>query len=238
MATSQTIGIDMPEDFPTTAHNAVNVKLGSYQTRAPSMWAEYASGWNAVAIRFKTTTAADAMFTASISRFSRPTHDEYQVQNEELFSFFVNGYATIESFSYALFAMGGLLRPADFSMCIPDQLRAITPSLTRKKYATHFLDTAVEQALSALLDDPTYKEWGYIRNVLAHRTAPSRQYFMSITEGLQGDSTPPDDPDPVWQISGGLPLNEHTTSEKRAWLVRHLTDCVHATVSFVNAQFP
>jgi hypothetical protein len=29
MATSQTIGIDMPEDFPTTAHNAVNVKLVS-----------------------------------------------------------------------------------------------------------------------------------------------------------------------------------------------------------------
>jgi hypothetical protein len=236
MATSQTIGIDMPEDFPTTAYNAVSVKLRSYQRCAPSIWTDYATAWNAVARRFKTTTDADAIFIASISRFPQ-THDEYQVQEEALFVFFVAGYAVIESFSYALFALGAMRRANDFLMCTPDQLRAITPSLTRKKYATHFFATAVEQALSALLDDPTYKEWGNIRNVLAHRTAPSRQYFASIHEGLQSD-TPPDNPDPVWQVSGGRPLNEHTTREQRAWLVRHLTDCVQATESFVNAEFP
>ena len=78
MAISQTIGIDMPGDFPAAAHDAVSVKLGPYQPRDPAVWTEYAGGWNAVAYRFKTTTVADGTFTASIRR-SRQTLDEHQI---------------------------------------------------------------------------------------------------------------------------------------------------------------
>ena len=38
MAISRTIGIDMPDDFPTTAYDVVNAKLGSYQQRNPNVW--------------------------------------------------------------------------------------------------------------------------------------------------------------------------------------------------------
>ena len=46
MAISRTIGIDMPDDFPTTAYDVVNAKLGSYQQRNTNVWTEYAGGWN------------------------------------------------------------------------------------------------------------------------------------------------------------------------------------------------
>ena len=123
---SRSIGIDMPIDFPTNSHNAVAVKLGSYRPRAPDVWAEHASGWNAVASRYKLASRADEKFTASIT-LSVPTLDEYQVQAEALFIFFTAGYASIESFTYALFALGALLKPIDFPMSKPEDRKAINP---------------------------------------------------------------------------------------------------------------
>jgi hypothetical protein len=72
MAISRTIGIDMPDDFPTTAYDVVNAKLGSYQQRNPNVWTQYAGGWNAIAFRFKTATVADDRFTESIKHFPQP----------------------------------------------------------------------------------------------------------------------------------------------------------------------
>jgi hypothetical protein len=66
MVISQTIGIDMLGDFPTTAHNGVNDKLKPYQPRNPNEWSEYGSGWNAIAFRFSAAADADATFTASL----------------------------------------------------------------------------------------------------------------------------------------------------------------------------
>ena len=101
MVISQTIGIDMPGDFPTIAHNAVNDKLKLCQPRNPKVWSEYAGGWNAIAFRFSAAADADATFTASV-KLPVASLEEYQVQEKALFAFFVTGYAAIESFTYAL----------------------------------------------------------------------------------------------------------------------------------------
>jgi len=235
MAISQTIGIDMPNDFPTTAHDAVNTKLGPCRARAPAMWAEYAGGWNAIAIRFRTAADADGSFTASI-RAAVPSLDEYQVQEQALFAFFVTGYAAIESFSYALFALGALLQPTDFPMCTQKDFKNIYPAFTAKKFATHFVGASAQAALSGLVNDNMYVQWGLIRNVLAHRAAPPRLYEVSIHERTSGQNTSTSST--VWQIVGGLVLNETTTSLWRAWLATQLAVCVQATESFVNAKFP
>ena len=81
MAIAQTIGIEMPSDFPTVPYNAVAGRLGGrYQSQNPVVWGEYAGGWNAVAIRFRTAAGADERFTASIKRTAAPPHDERQAQ--------------------------------------------------------------------------------------------------------------------------------------------------------------
>ncbi len=222
MAISKIIGIDMPGDFPTTAHDAVGVKLGPYQTGNPDVWTEYGGGWNAIAFRFKTATVADDRFTASIRQFPQPPLDEYQVQEEALFTFFVAGFAVIESFAFALFALGAMLQPANFPM---SNLQVITPTLTKNKFAAHFAGTPIEAALSALLADPTYENWRLIRNVLAHRTAPSRHHDLVLVTGRGGGQAR----STKWQVIGGLVLNDQTTSENRTWLATQLAKCIQAT---------
>jgi hypothetical protein len=238
MAISKTIGIDMPGDFPTIAYDAVNIRLGPYQPGNPQVWTEYAGGWNAIAFRFATTTAADNRFTASIKHFPQPSFDEYHVQEEALFHFFVTGLAVIESFFYALFALGALRQPTNFPMSTADDLRAIAPVLTKRKFATHFAGTPIEAVLSDLLADPIYKSWCDIRNVLAHRTAPPRHHFMVLTVG--GGSGTSQVGSTTWQVTGGrgLVLNDQTTSDKRTWLAAQVARCILATESFVTINFP
>jgi hypothetical protein len=240
MAISRTIGIDMPDDFPTTAYDVVNAKLGSYQQRNPNVWTQYAGGWNAIAFRFKTATVADDRFTESIKHFPQPPLEEYQAQ-EEAFMFFLAGFAVIESLAYALFALGAMLQPANFPMSTDDARQAIKPTLTKKKFAIHFASTPVEAALSAfladLLADPTYKKWRLIRNALAHRTAPPRQHVTELGTGGGGGGTSQLG-STTWQVIGGLVLNDRTTSDKRKWLTEQLARSIQATESFVNINFP
>lgn len=237
MAISKTIGIDMPDDFPTTPHDAVNLKLGPYQPGKPDVWMEYGGGWNAIAFRFKTAAVADDRFTASIRKFPRPPLDEYQVQEEALFVFFVAGFAVIESFAFALFALGAMLQPANFPMSTAADLRAINPILTKNKFAAHFPGTSVDLALSALLADPAYKNWRCIRNVLAHRTAPPRHHNLVLATGGGGGGTSQAG-STKWQVAGGLVLNDQTTSDNRIWLAEQLAKCIQASESFVSINFP
>ena len=127
MAVAPTIGIDMPADFPTTEHDSVNVQLAPYQPKTPIVWGEYAGGWNAVAIRFKTAADADDRFTASIAQSASPAPYPRQAQEEDLFTFFVAGFASIESFAYACFALGAMLQPANFPTATPQDLTRIKP---------------------------------------------------------------------------------------------------------------
>ena len=63
-----TVGIDMPDDFPSVQYNCVHDNLRQYRDRDPdsAQWLEYAAGWNAVAIRFKSMADADEHFTCQI----------------------------------------------------------------------------------------------------------------------------------------------------------------------------
>jgi hypothetical protein len=228
---SDAIGIEMPQDFPTEAHNTLVRILGPYQPSNPVVWSELAAGWNAVATRFRSTANADQAYTASISSTNAlKSHEELHLQNEALFAFFVNGYAALDSFAYAVFSMGALLRPSSFPMDTPAHLRAITPKATQSRFTAHFPNTSIEARLSALLIDPKFERWGLIRNVLAHRAAPARHHHMHI------GSSSPDTTD--WEILDGIALNEQTTASERPWLATTLTDCVVAMADFATVNFP
>jgi hypothetical protein len=236
MTLAQTIGIDMPHDFPTSAYNAVNVKLGPERPRDPDVWGEYGAGWNAVASRFKMVADADDRFTRLIRQ--NPSHNDIQAQQEALFTFFVGGYAVIESYAYATYAIGALIRPTDFPMLTDNDLRSISPISTQRKYAAHFVGTSIDLELTSFIEpnvDPAFQEWGLIRNVLAHRIAPSRRIHVSIHEGPRPDTTPVRPTE--WKIMGGLVLNERTTSDRRAWLAKTLVRLVNAADAFAQTHF-
>ncbi len=231
MAISQAIGIDMPLDFATDAHNSVVQRLGKYQKNNAEIWSELAGGWNAVAHRFNTMANADQKYTASLKLAGSAAPPDHRViQEEALFAFFVAGYAALESLGYAAFAMGALLRPADFPMVTPANRRAVTPNAALSKFSLCFPGTQIETRLSALIVDPNFKRWGLIRNVLAHRSAPARHHHMSV-----GSQAPHKT---EWEISGGLTIDDRTTSKERPWLATMLAGCLEATADFARANFP
>jgi len=132
------IGIDMPNDFPTLAHNNVTGKLGTHQRHA--LWPECAAGWNAVARRFFAAAKADDLFTGSITKNGAgPAVDERQIQEEALFVFFVAGLSAIESLAYTLYAVGAILQPGHFPMSLPGHFKAINPSQIHPGSICHLL---------------------------------------------------------------------------------------------------
>jgi hypothetical protein len=232
MGKSAAIGIDMPNDFHTDAHNEVVTKLGPYKPQsAPNViWDGLVSGWNAVAIRFKTVANADEKYTVSIrSKEAFSSSDERVVQQEALFAFFVNGYAALESFAYAAFAMGAMLRPADFPMSTQADLRVINLNTTNSRFTTNFSGTVIQATLSALVRDANFCRWGLIRNVLAHRSEPPRQYHLTV-----GGRAPHK---AVWEIIDGVSIDDQTTASNRRWLATALAECITAAEAFVTANF-
>jgi hypothetical protein len=230
MAVSQAIGIDMPNDFCTAAHNAIVKKLGPFRPQNPAIWSELAAGWNAVAIRFKSLANADERYTVSIkSEEASSSHHELLTQQEALFAFFMNGYAALESFAYAMFAMGAMVCPDDFPMKTPGHRQAINPATTKMRFTEKFGGTIIEARLAALIGDPQFKRWGGIRNVLAHRCEPPRHHHLSI-----GGSTPRRTD---WEIVDGLAIDDQTTASSRPWLATTLAGCVTAAEAFATANF-
>src|SRR5437763_13200806 len=112
-----TVGLEMPQDFPTDPYNAVHDSINSWPNRPDVPWLEYALAWNAVAYRFQALADHCDTFTASVNRAGgAPSMSERYVQERELFNFFSNGLAAIESFFYGLYAIASMLDPAKFPM--------------------------------------------------------------------------------------------------------------------------
>jgi hypothetical protein len=230
MSLSNAVGINMPDDFNTAAHNAVVERISPHRPSNPAVWSELASGWNAVAIRFKSMANADERYTASIrSKGAFGSSDERVIQEEALFAFFMNGFSTIDSFGYAAFGMGAMLRPSDFPMTTPASLRAINLTLARSRFSINFPGSAIEGTLSTLISDPQLAQWGSIRHVLVHRSAPPRHHHVTV------GANAPDKTD--WEIAGGRSINDQTTAIARLWLATTLRDCLLAAETFVTATF-
>src|SRR4051812_46965066 len=93
-----TVGLEMPDDFPVDAYNAVHARVSPKREPRPAAWPEWASAWNAVAYRFQSCVEHAAAFTKSIRQHGdAPAPPTRYIQERELFNFFTNGLAAIES---------------------------------------------------------------------------------------------------------------------------------------------
>lgn len=174
--------------------------------------------------------SSDASFTKSFRRGGKaPPPNERYVQERELFGFFVTGVSAIECFCYSLFAVGGMLKPEEFTISEPGQLKAITPHKTTAQFAKVFSHVEVTHALGELLHDDRYDEWCTIRNILAHRLAPGRQFTQSFPPQ-------PLDEHVLW-TEGAIPIDIATTSTRRAWLATTIRQLLNATDAFTAHHF-
>jgi hypothetical protein len=222
----------MPQDFDVDSYNAVHKCLQSKITPNKDVWGCYAGGWNAITYRFLTVDESDKKFTESINKAGgAPVPCERYIQERELFSFFVNGLATIESFCFAIYAIGVLVGPSKFSMSTQRKLSNITPKNTVRKFKKGYPNEQVTKELQKLVESDEFECWKDIRNVLAHRLAPSRLIKKNLSMGRRDSQL-----STFWY--NGIPLDANTTSLPRKWLVSTLNRLMLAAKNFVVKQFP
>lgn len=220
-----TVGTTMPEDFPSRAYQSINSCVVRRKDTCPGPWGQYAQAWNALAYRFLSCTEHDEAFTSSIKSTgsSPPPHDRY-IQERELFGFFVTGLAAIESLCYGLFAIGSMLNPADFPLQTAEDMKKVTPNETAAQFANIFPNERVSNLLRQVTNDQCFKDWNDIRNIMAHRGAPSRLHHVG---GPQHGET-------LWVK--GIPIDETTTKSWRTWLTRTIGELLAAADIFTSQR--
>jgi hypothetical protein len=189
----KTNGLVMPGDFPTDHYNAIyDQTLAQVAAATPD---QFAGAWNAVAYRFLAMTDEEQTFTALVVNTAPEPPIRYQ-QERSLFGFFSNGFSVFEATFYALFALGALLSPSHFPIATAKDQQKISPHATSAAFAKAVSTDPINAVIGGLLSNTEFIEWREIRNILTHRAAPGRTFFVSI--GDVADAPLPDQ----WKIKG------------------------------------
>jgi hypothetical protein len=205
------------------------------------------SAWVAVAFRLRACATHSQDYTTHFQRTRGTSQDEdLFLEDDALFGFFVKGLSALESFAYSLYALGALIctptqtpsvpPPAQFPLLHPKQprlLRDITHAATVRAFERAFSGLPLTSLLSHLLSDEAYRQWGEIRNVLAHRAATAGRSIQYRGPML---FAPGERPLAVTQWAGHLPLDEATTSTRYDWLKDVINQGVEATAAFAAEQ--
>ena len=210
------IGVD------SVAYDAVAQDMLKHSSDHPVAFGEFTAGWRAVAFRVISCADHSEAFTRSVQMHGdAPVPPERYVQERELFGFFLTGRAAIESFSYALHAIGSLLQPALFPSGKPEN---VSPEKTAERAAKGLGTYGLAAAMGRLVTDGVYIEWNDFRNVLAHRVSPSRVFHVSIGS----DSQQPGhwQPQKAKNRAVQLDIDACTTTARLRWLVGTINSLV------------
>lgn len=223
-----TVGISMPEDFPFEEYEAVHERMRNLRDRNENVWSLYASSWNAVAFRFCSCAEHDDNFTQSVIRFgSAPEPNERYIQERELFGFFVTAMSTIDCFSFGLYAIASMVKGSEFPTSTARELSSIDLCLCRKRFSYWFRNDAITHRLKEILHDKEYKRMYKLRNILAHRLAPSRLHHVSVS--LSSIDLKNEDK-AFWM--NGIKIDPRLTRKRRQWLAGRLDILLKATKLF------
>ena len=162
----------MPSDFPTEKYDNISIQANKLYSVHPDEVRELIRAWKGVAHRLLTLSDYDEEYTKLMQNAggNLSTEDQYR-QDKYLYCFFVNGLSTVETLIYALFALGAMALPSEFSI---RNERNITPSTTKQKYENFFSGVQIQNMLNNLLSSGEYEELKNVRNYIAHRKAASR----------------------------------------------------------------
>jgi hypothetical protein len=223
-----TNGLIMPPDFPVEHYESVHKRVEGRARTSNDTYEHFAGAWNALAYRFLAVTEYQAAFTASLSIVGgSPTPDERYRQERDLFGFFSNGFSVFESAFYALFSLGAFVSAAGFPLNTPKDQQRVSPSSTAAALARVFPSDHIHKTVSAITSDSSYLEFREVRNILTHRAAPGRTFFV----GIGSDDALPD----LWKIKS-IPLDANMAPSRRAELSRLLRELLQGIDDFAKAH--
>jgi hypothetical protein len=226
--TVDTVGIEVPADFPLEAYDEFHKKIAPLQPKYPEAYKHYAGGWNAVAYRFASCAEYDAEFTKSIQTSTVPT--ERYVQERSLFGFFMSAIAVLDSGAYALYAVANMIAAARFPL---SDLQRISLQFVATAFTQQFASDKITSVLKQICDQDQMKQLRQIRNILAHRAATTRSFG--------GDWSPTG----TWQLqhqqlpSGveKIDIDKTITSTMRTALSAQVAVLTKAAVDFAKTHF-
>jgi hypothetical protein len=230
---ANTVGIEMPADFPLATYNDIHAHIAPLQPRFPDAYRHHAGAWNAVAIRFRSAAEADEVFQLSLNE---PSSVEQRFRHEvALFQFFTNSVSVLDSCGYALHAIGNMIDAAAFPLT-GQSLRGADLRGVAKSFEERFPIDALTVALMSTNADALATELRDLRNVLSHRVASTRSYVMPTKPGPN--------PPVRWEIdhlearSGiqALSIDSQLTKRYRSWAAGRLNSLFTAINGFVRSH--
>jgi hypothetical protein len=141
-----------------------------------------------------------------------------------LFGFFSSAFAAFEASFYGLFMIGAALDRGRFPMATARDQQAISPARTNAAFTAAFPGDPILAAFTTLFGDAAYLELREVRNILTHRTAPGRRFYV----GLGDDDAPAGE----WKTFN-IVMDKDTTETRRATLAKLLTHLLTASEAFV-----
>jgi hypothetical protein len=225
----KTNGLVMPVDFPTAHYNDVFERTLSKVAASPAIHEQFAGAWNAVAYRFQAMADDEMAFTSLVVQ-TAPKPEIRCQQESALFGFFCNGFSVFEAAFYGIFALGALLSPTAFPIAAARDQQRISPQSASAAVAKAFPSEPLNVVIASLLSDAQFLEWREIRNVLTHRAAPGRTFFVSI-----GDPAAAQLPD-QWKLKG-IPLDDQMALTRRAQLSQQLDQLIDGIRDFTFRHF-
>lgn len=234
--TLMTVGLSMPPGFPAQAYEAVHQRVSEKAPNDPDLQEQWRGAWNGVAYRFLAASDASAVFTASVSTAGdAPEAPERYRQEAAIFAFFVNALSVLDSFGYAVHALGALAVPEAFSLATPDDRKNARLAAAAERYTTIAATASISSELGSVLSSSEFAEIRTARNVLAHRAAPGRDVHLSA-----GGGPPP--PPTAWRLRThdgvDIPLDSTTTDARLRWLSEALERLTRAADEFARARWP
>jgi hypothetical protein len=141
----------------------------------------------------------------------------------------VSGLSVFDAFCFGLFAVGSLLDLKQFPLSKPSDERNVTLKTTVIAYKSAFPSENITTNIGNLQSSQVNKDLSSIRNVLAHRAVPARQFYISA-----GSATA----EPSAEIQRlGLKLDPNTTASRRSDLAKLLSSLMSKAEAFANAHF-
>lgn len=178
-------------------------------------------------MRFLWCDHYDNEFSESFNRAGgAPRQDERTIQERAVFAFFSTGLSAIDTYCYALYAMGSMVTPDRFPVATKGDLKRINPFTTKDKFTAEFPTDRISACLSGVIGDKVFREWKNVRNDLIHCSAPGRIIQVSV-------GAPPSEDDAWRHIDFEIPINPNTTRARRNWLADTLLSLLSATDAFV-----
>jgi len=166
------IDVYVPLDFPSRTCeeilSGVVKQISDNNPEENSKFYEFAYAWESVAYKFTTLTYDQYEFSDSIREFGLAPQNAHgkAVQDNSLFSFFVNSHSVVESLCYALYFLGSLKHPDEFPTNL-ENLNMISPKKVRDLFKKNFNQELVTAELNTLIESTQYFEMNQVRNRLS-----------------------------------------------------------------------